>query len=62
MSNLKILSMNCRGLADPQKRYDVFNFLKDKRYSIYCLQDTHFTKNDYNYIRSQWGYNIHISP
>ena len=62
MSNLKIISMNCRGLADSQKRNDVFNFLRDKGYSIYCLQDTHFTNNEYNCIRTQWGYNIHISP
>ena len=38
MSNLKILSMNCRGLADSQKRNYVFNFLRDKGYPIYCLR------------------------
>ena len=62
MSNLKNLSMNCRGLADSQKRNYVFNFLRDKGYSIYYLQDSHFTNNEYNCIRTQWGYNIHISP
>ena len=27
-----------------KKRKDVLNFLKKKKYSIYFLQDTHFTK------------------
>ena len=26
---------------DTVKRKDVLNWLKDKRYSIYCLQDIH---------------------
>ena len=34
-------SMNVRGLTDPVKRKDVLNWLKDKKYSIYCLQDIH---------------------
>ena len=62
MTKLKILSVNCRGLADRDKRKDVFHFLRDKKCSIYCLQDTHFTVSDLNYIRSQWGYNIYLSP
>lgn len=61
MANFKILSMNCRGLADSQKRRDVFGFLRDKKCSIYCLQDTHFTKQEMKFIRAQWGYDIHIS-
>ena len=62
MTELKILSVNCRGLADRDKRKDVFHFLRDKKCSIFCLQDTHFTASDLNYIRSQWGYNIYCSP
>ena len=38
-SFLKICSMNVRGITDSIKRKDVFNWLKDKNYSIYCLQD-----------------------
>ena len=43
-------------------RSDVFNYLREKQFSIYCLQDTHFTKNYFNYIRSQWGFEIFCSP
>ena len=62
MTSLKIVSMNCRGLGNQQKRKDTFNFLRNKGASIFCLQDTHFTANDYNYIRTQWGYDIFHSP
>ena len=41
-----MLSANCRGLRDNQKRYDVFNYLKDTNADIICLQDTHLTKLD----------------
>ena len=63
MSSIRIASMNCRGLGDLNKRRDVFNYLKQKPYSICCLQDTHFTaKKEENFIRSMWGFETYISP
>ena len=62
MDCFRILSLNCRGLGDVTKRKDVFNYLRKKQFSVYCLQDTHFTSNDLNYIRSQWGYDVYLSP
>ena len=53
---ITITSLNCQGLGNNDKRKDVLNFLKQKKYSIYCLQDTHFTEREENYIRAQWGY------
>lgn len=49
-----ICSMNCRGLGDPNKRKDVFNFLKGKKMSIYCLQDTHLVKDLENKVKDEW--------
>ena len=49
-------SMNCWGLADVKKRKDVFNFLRSKQFSIYFIQDTHFTKEKELLIRSEWGF------
>ena len=46
MADLKIFSYNTQGLGGIDKRTDIFEFLKAKRMDIYCLQDTHFTKND----------------
>ena len=53
--------MNCNGLNDPAKRRDALSFLKGKRYSIYSLQETHFTKKEENYIRSQWGFECYYN-
>ena len=51
-----LASLNCQGLGDKNKRKDVLNFLKQKKYSIYCIQDTHFTEKEEKYIRTQWGF------
>ena len=62
VENLKIMSLNCRGLRDNSKRKDVFKYLRERNYSICCLQDTHLTDEDYRYIRSQWGFEVFLSP
>ena len=56
MANLKILSFNTQGLGDYFKRRDVFQYLRQKNYSIYFLQDTHFEKNKEKQVRAEWGY------
>lgn len=61
MNDIQMLSCNCRGLGDNQKRKDIFNFLRQKKYSIYCLQDTHFTDEIISQVRSQWGYDCYFS-
>ena len=61
MGNVKIASLNCRGLGDNNKRKDVFNYLKQKKFSIYCLQDTHFTEKNEKHIRAQWGFDCVFS-
>lgn len=50
--SITILTANCRGLGNLKKRKDVFSFRKSKSVSVYCLQDTHFTKESENVIRS----------
>ena len=37
-----VVSVNYQGLGNRQKRKDVFHYLRNKNYSIYFLQDTHF--------------------
>jgi hypothetical protein len=58
---LKILSVNCQGLGNIVKRTDVFNYLKKKQCNIYCLQDTHFTRENEKSIRSSWDYECYFS-
>ena len=59
--SLKLLSVNCQGLGDINKRRDVFDYLRKFNYNIYCLQDTHFTVDTENAIRNLWGYDCYFS-
>ena len=54
-SQITISSMNVRGLTDTVKRKDVFNWLKIKRYSIYCLQDIHVGEKNLKCFKEDWG-------
>ena len=62
MSNtVKIVSVNCQGLSDPRKRRDVFHYLRQKSYSIYLLQDTHFDPKMENCIWAESGYKSYFA-
>ena len=52
---LNIFCSNCQGLNNEKKRIDVFEKLKKKNGNIYCLQDTHFTKDLEQKIKLEWG-------
>ena len=54
--SIKICSLNCQGLGDIKKRRDVFNYLRRFKYSIICLQDTHFSKDIEKLVKNEWGY------
>ena len=53
LSDLHILSFNTQGLQGLNKRTDVLEFLKNKKYQIYCLQDTHFTEEEVEKLKDQ---------
>lgn len=59
--SVTIASMNVRGLTDKEKRRDVFNWLRDKKYGIYCLQDFHGEKELQNHYKAEWGYETYFS-
>ena len=48
---LKILSANCQGLRDKNKRPDVINYFNESKAGVICLQDTHLTVNDAKDLR-----------
>lgn len=54
-NQLKIASVNVRGLGNSQKRRDVFNYLRDLNASLYLLQDTHFIPENEFMIKNEWG-------
>lgn len=55
-SGISVISVNCQGLNNLQKRRDVFHYLRNKKHSVYFLQDTHFEKNTEKNILAEWGY------
>ena len=54
--HIQILSMNVRGLfSNTKKRSDVFNWVKAKKISIVCFQETHSTKDVAVKWEDEWG-------
>ena len=56
LSDITICSMNVRGLGDKLKRADVLDWLRSKKYSIYCLQDVHLTAEQESKFEKDWGF------
>ena len=45
-----------------QKRRDLFHFVKSKKFNIICLQDKHLERKMEHYVKSEWGYQVYVSP
>ena len=59
---LHIFSQNCRGgLSVANKRRDLFQYVRNKKYNIICLQDVHINKQLEPFIKSEWGYDVFFS-
>ena len=61
IKTIKIGSMNVRGLTNGVKRIDVFNWLKSKHCSIYCLQDIHVGPKYEAAFLQDWGHEVILS-
>ena len=44
-----------------QKRRDLFQYIRTRKYNIACLQDVHIDRDMLSYIKSEWGYNLVLS-
>ena len=53
--NIKIGSINVRGLRNNGKREKMFCWLKDQPYNIILLQETHSTYDINNKWAQEWG-------
>ena len=58
---IKLYSLNVRGLANSTKRRCVFSWLRKQPFSLYLLQETHSTKNCESIWTSEWGNKIYFS-
>ena len=61
MEQLEIVSLNVRGLGDLKKRRKVFNYLKNIKAEIICLQETHSRKTEEELWAKQWNGSIYFS-
>ena len=59
--NLRLESLNCRGLRDKTKRADIFERIKDRKTDIILLQETHLTENDYTELKEDWNIEYFLS-
>ena len=53
--SVKVLSANCQGLRNLDKRVDVLKYLKETNASIVCLQDTHLLEKDIPSVKQIWS-------
>ena len=60
-NRIKVLSANCQGLQNKQKRIDVLSYFRDTDSNIICLQDTHWIEKDLKHIKSFWNGDCFIS-
>ena len=56
MDNLRSSTLNCKGLSDEKKRRDVFNWLRQKKLDIYCLQEVYINNSQVEQVRQDWVY------
>lgn len=61
MQSLKFSCFNCRGIADPIKRRDIFNWINQKNLDICILTETHSTPRIENAWRAEWDAPIWFS-
>ena len=54
--DLKICSLNVRGLGDKLKRREMFNWLRRKNHSIFMPQEVHCSENTMSLWAVEWGY------
>ena len=60
-NNIVVLSANCQGLQNLQKRRDVLMYFKETNANIVCLQDTHWVEKDMIKVKEIWGHECFIS-
>ena len=62
VESFRIISLNCRGIRDKQKRQNLFFWLKSNNYHIILLQETFWTNDIKNDIEKEWCGKIILNP
>ena len=53
--NLKVISLNVRGIRNQNKRRAIFCYLKQQKATIFCLQETYSQPDDEKIWSAEWG-------
>ena len=52
---------NCRGLNSFEKRHNLFQYVRKKKYDIICLLNIHIEEKMENFVKNELGYQLYIS-
>lgn len=55
MAILKIGTLNVNGLANKQKRTRIFEYLKQSKADVFCIQETHSTHEQTDRWTKEWS-------
>ena len=61
MADLKLLSLNVKGISNFKKRKTIFTWCKKRAPDVIFLQETHSVKETESLWRHQWGSDIFFS-
>ena len=59
--DVRLCSLNVRGLRNALKRRCVFNWIRNSDYHLILLQETHSTPDIECFWRNEWGFKIEFS-
>ena len=59
MAAIKIATLNVNGIADKRKRHIIFDYIRNQKYDITCLQETHGTNITTDDWTKEWGGKAH---
>ena len=60
-SDIDLVSANIRGLRQQFKRRDIFDYIKNLKADIICLQETHLIQKDFNMLSKEWNVDYFIA-
>ena len=60
-NDIDIISANVRGLRQQFKRFDLFQYFRNLKADIVCLQETHLVQKDLNTLKKDWNVEYFIA-
>lgn len=61
MGSIKVVSYNVKGLHNPIKRKKILRQLKQIKYDIAFLQETHLSDSEHEKLRKSWADKVYYS-